>query len=242
MSPDDTDRGCEGDVAPLDLGHAFSDPTLLETALTHASLAQERDGSRGNERMEFLGDAVLDLVISRALYDVHPGWSEGTLTRARASLVNTGSLARRARAIGLGAHLRLGRSERKGRGGEKPSILANAFEATVAAVYLDGGLAAAETLVRKSFPEAWDPDAPPPQRDPKTRLNEWAVAELGAPLAYEGLVDHGEDAAEARFEVEVRLPDGAHKGRGPTRRDAERQAAAAALEAVGARDEGAGVR
>ena len=216
------------------LGHRFARPELLELALTHPSASFEADGSRGNERLEFLGDAVLDLVVSQLLYAAHTDWSEGDLTRARAALVNTGSLAGRARRLGLGAAAHLGRTERRGGGAEKESILANLFEALVAALYLDGGLEAAEALVRRLFPEAADPHASPPPRDAKTRLNEWAHARGTLPPRYRVLEDRGEGSGARRYRVAAELGDARlGEGEGGTKRSAERQAAEAALDALG---------
>ncbi|MDJ0789244.1 MAG: ribonuclease III [Myxococcota bacterium] len=217
------------------LGHAFADPEILERALTHSSYARMRDGDAGNERMEFLGDAVLDLVVSRGLYEAHPDWEEGVLTRARAALVNTESLAERAVAIGLDRSIRLGQTELQSRGQEKPSILANVFEAVVAALYLDGGLPVAEAFVRRVIPEACDPAAPPPERDPKTRLNEWAHRERVASPRYVTVNEAGEEAGALRFEVEALVGgEAVGFGVGPSKREAERAAARAALASLGA--------
>jgi len=224
--------GCgAAEASPLEsrLGHRFADPAQLERALTHPSAAFEADGTRGNERLEFLGDAVLDLVVSRLLFEVHPGWPEGDLTRARAALVNTGSLAARARELGLDAEARLGRTEEPA-GREKESILANLFEAVTGALYLDGGLAPVEGLVRRVFPEATDPAAEPPPRDPKTRLNEWAHARGSAPPRYATLEDRGEGGGERRFRAAVELEgERLAEGEGANKRAAERAAAEAAL-------------
>ena len=118
------------------LGHRFARLELLERALTHASRAHEQDVA-SNERLEFLGDAVLDLVVSDLLMEADPIADEGQLSRARAQLVNTGSLAERARRLELDQHLRLGKSEERSDGHEKPSILANVFEAVLGALYVD---------------------------------------------------------------------------------------------------------
>ena len=111
------------------LDYRFRDPSLLETALVHASLAGETHGDCGNERLEFLGDAVIDLVVAQLLYETHTAWDEGALTRARAGLVNKASLADRARQLDLGRFVRLGRTERREGGTEKDTILADVFEA-----------------------------------------------------------------------------------------------------------------
>jgi len=214
------------------LGHVFSDPALLATALTHASAAFERDGSRGNERLEFLGDAVLGLVVARLLYESHPDWREGELTRARAALVNGHVLARQARALGLVDYLVLGRTERRSGGAEKDRVLANLFEAVIGAVYLDGGVEPVQGLVMRCFADALAGDATL-QRDPKTRFQEWAHATLQATPRYAALSDSGVENSEDRFTVSVRVGEeewGAGSGR--TKQAAERAAAAAALARV----------
>jgi ribonuclease-3 len=214
------------------LGHRFADPTLLETALQHPSYAHEQDGTRGYERLEFLGDAVIGLAAARLLFEAHPTWEEGHLTRARAALVNTQALAGHARDLGIPEHVRLGRTERKA-GGEKDSILANVLEAVVGALYLDGGLEPVVALARQLFAGALAPDSDAFAADPKTRFQEWAHAERQATPRYVGVGDSGIEYDELRFEVEVRL-DGEVWGRaqGRTKRAAERAAAEQALARV----------
>jgi len=216
------------------LGHHFARPELLATALAHPSWSHERDGSRGNERLEFLGDAVLELVVGELLYEAHPGWDEGTLTRARAALVNTGALAARARLLDLGPHLLLGRSERASGGAEKERILADAFEAVLGALYLDGGLAAARRLALRVFADALR-DGVRPAGDAKTRLNEWAQARCGVTPVYLVVDENGREDDPGRWCIEVEVA-GARKasGRGRTKREAEQAAAAAALEVADA--------
>ena len=215
------------------LAHRFADRSLLDTALAHPSYAHEIDGSRGNERLEFLGDAVLDLAVARLLYETHPAWSEGDLTRARAAVVNTRALARSARQLGIGHHARLGRTERKTGGTDKDRILANVLEALVGAVYLDGGLEPVVALARRLFGELLVPGAPPLAADPKTRFQEWAHATHAATPRYVGVSDSGVENDEHRFVVEVRL-SGEVRGRGAgrTKRAAEQAAAAAALDPI----------
>jgi ribonuclease-3 len=212
------------------LGHRFADGSLLETALAHASYANEVDGSRGNERLEFLGDAVLDLVVARMLFEAHPEWTEGDLTRTRAALVNTRALARRARVLELGAHVRLGRTERKTGGSEKDSILACLLEALIGALYLDGGLAPAERFVRRILSDALAEGVAPHRGDPKTRFQEWAHAQLRATPRYALVADSGVENDDARFEVEVHVSEQLWgRGRGRTKRRAEQAAAHEAL-------------
>jgi ribonuclease-3 len=217
------------------LGHRFQDDQLLERALTHASTGQEgssRDAS--NERLEFLGDAVLDLLIADELFTAHPDWREGQLTWTRAALVNTRELAGRARELELGTHLHLGKSERQGRGALKETILANAFEAVVGAIYLDAGLEPVRALVRRLFADALDPDAPPPPRDAKMLFQEWAHRAHQTTPTWRVLSDSGDDDDPERFVAVACLGDDeVGRGAGRTKRAAEREAALAALAAVG---------
>jgi ribonuclease-3 len=213
------------------LGFVFEDRQLLETALTHTSLSYERNGSRGSERLEFLGDAVLDLAVAGLLYETHPGWSEGDLTRARAALVNAAALADKARSLDLGDYVRLGGSERQSGGFDKDSILAGLFESVLGAMYLDGGFEPVRALVCRIFPEAHDPDSARPEPDPKTRLNEWALARFGRAPSYQLTNDSGVEDADDRFTVELWLDGEAwSSGTGRSKRAAERIAALRALE------------
>ncbi len=214
------------------LGHVFSRPELLDTALTHASAAFERDGTCGNERLEFLGDAVLGLVVAELLFQSHPDWREGELTRARAALVNGHVLAQQALALGLAEYLVLGRTERSSGGAGKERVLANGFEAVIAALYLDGGFEPVRALVVRCFGEALAGEAML-QRDPKTHLQEWAHATLQTTPRYAVLKDSGVENAEDRFTVAVRLAEEpCGEGSGRTKQAAERAAASAALERV----------
>jgi ribonuclease-3 len=211
------------------LGHVFTDPALLETALMHASAAFERDGTRGNERLEFLGDAVLGLVVASLLYERHPGWREGELTRARAALVNGPVLAQKARALGLAEYFVLGRTERRSGGAEKDRVLANLFEAVIGAMYLDGGVEPVRRLVERCFGEALAGEGML-VRDPKTRFQEWAHATLRGTPRYAVLKDTGIEEAEDRFTVEVSVNEESWgTGSGRSKRSAERAAAAHAL-------------
>ncbi len=215
------------------LGYVFDDPELLELALWHPSYAHEVDGSRGNERLEFIGDAVLDLVVAELLYTAHPRWHEGDLTRVRASLVNTESLAALARELELPLHLKLGRTEHKGGGSEKDSILASLLEAILGAAYLDGGLEPARRLARRAFAPTLEADFEPPPADPKTRFQEWAHAAVQRTPGYHTLSDNGVENAEDRFLVEVSVDGESYgQGTGRSKRAAERAAAEAALARV----------
>jgi ribonuclease-3 len=213
-------------------GYRFRDVALLEVALTHPSAAYERDRSGGNERLEFLGDAVLDLAVARLLFAAHPDWREGELTRARAAIVNTRSLARRARHLGLGELMRLGRTEQRSGGERKERVLANLFEAVVAAIYLDGGMDPVNALVEREFGGEIKSGALL-ERDPKTRFQEWAHATLRDTPRYRLLRDSGIEEADDRFSVAVDV--GATcwgEGSGRSKRIAELAAAAAALARV----------
>jgi ribonuclease-3 len=211
------------------LGHVFRDVSLLEIALQHPSYAHEIDGSRGNERLEYLGDAVLGLAAARLLFEAHPDWDEGHLSRARAALVNRHALAEHARALGIPASARLGRTERKS-GAQKVRVLANLFEAAVGALYLDGGVEPVAALAGRLFAPALAPDAAVATADPKTRLQEWAHAQRQPTPCYAAVDDSGVEDDERRFEVEVRIEAEVWgRGRGRTKRAAERAAAEEAL-------------
>jgi len=213
--------------------HEFAESALIDLALTHASFAHELDGSRGNERLEFLGDAVLDLVIAEQLFDAHPDWSEGELTRARAALVNKRTLAESARSLGLGAHIRLGRTERISKGAEKDSILANCFEAVIGALYLDAGLVPVEAFLQRIFGKAVEEGSVGKRLDPKTEFQEWAHAEHGVTPRYRTINDTETDDDDNRFTVEVLLgEDPVGVGIGRTKRAAERVAAQSALDST----------
>ena len=215
-------------------GHRFRQRSLASIALAHPSYAHEVDGTRGNERLEFLGDAVLDLVVARTLFERRPEWAEGQLTRVRASLVNRRSLAERARALGLRDLVKLGKTERHTDGADKDSILANCFEAVVGALYLDGGLECVEPLVERCFADALDRDHVP--RDAKTAFQEWAHSEHRLTPSYRTIEDTGVDDDEDRFTVEVVVGEDCWgRGVGRTKRAAEMAAATAALAQDGAR-------
>ena len=217
------------------LHHRFGDPGLLETALVHASLAAEIGQGRGNERLEFLGDAVLDLVVAELLYEENPDWDEGGLTRARATLVKKDALAEQARALDLGAFVQLGRSEQLSGGADKDSILADCFEAVLGAIFLDGGLGPVRVLTESLFGDALRQG---PQTDPKTQFQEWANATRREYPRYETREDTGVEADERRFTVAVTL-EGRDWGTGVGRskRVAEREAAREALSAAESTDE-----
>ena len=203
------------------LDYRFRDSDLFLQALTHRSAP----GS-SNERLEFLGDAVLDVVVSEALYFARPDATEGDLSRLRAFLVRDTSLAGLAAELGLGRHLVLGSGERKAGGDRRESILADALEALFGAVYLDRGFEAAAGFVRRAFGARLE-DFPEVAelRDPKTRLQEWLQAR-GLDLPEYELVGVSGKAHRQRFEVRCMVPDWQPAvGKGTSRRAAEQAAA-----------------
>lgn len=226
------------------LGYHFRRRELLERALTHSSAIPELRAERSqespqggediadNERLEFLGDAVLELLTREYLLESFPDWSEGQLSKCRARLVNARSLHDAARRVRLGEHLRLGRGEEKTGGREKQAILADAFEAIVAAVYLEGGLAATRDLLKRllfeqAFEEGGEGIA---DSDRKSALQEFLQGQGKVPAEYRLTRESGPDHQKT-FEVEVWIAGErlAH-GEGSTKKEAERQAAQAALE------------
>lgn len=216
------------------LGYTFRDAKLLEHALTHSSYANEHreSGLSSNERLEFLGDAVLGLVAADHLYRARPDLPEGDLTRIRAALVCEESLVEVARKLELGRYLRLGKGEDSGGGRDRPSILADAMEAVLAAVYLDGGIVEARKLVRSLILDGGE--VPVNGRDYKTALQELVQRESGQMLTYRLTGEQGPDHAKI-FSVEVELnglPIGSGSGR--SKKEAEQAAAKAAIEKLSA--------
>ena len=210
---------------PEQLGHAFRRPQLLEQALTHRSF-----GATHNERLEFVGDAVLNCVIAVALFERFPAIPEGELSRVRASLVNRDTLARLARELSLGSAIRLGEGEVRSGGGERPSILADALEAIFGAVFVDAGFAAARAVIERVYAmEFVDLDPAALGKDPKTRLQEWLQARRIAVPEYVIIEVSGEAHAQT-FTIECRIAALAivALGRGANRRAAEQAAADAA--------------
>lgn len=212
------------------LGYDFRNPALLVEALTHPTYAYEMGGP-SNQRLEFLGDAVLTLVVSRYLYDRFPDWPEGTLSRVRAALVAAPTLAARARHLGVGEVLRLGKGEQRMGGRDRESNLADALEALVAALYLDGGLEAARALVlRELEPEVEAARTGRLHPNHKAQLLEWAQRWTGQPPEYEVVAEEGPTHAR-RFRVRVLVGgQAAGEGQGTSKRAAEQQAAREALE------------
>jgi ribonuclease-3 len=208
------------------------DPQLLERALTHRSYAYEHGGLPTNERLEFLGDAVLGLVVTDALYSTHPDLPEGSLAKLRASVVNTRALADVARTLELGRWLRLGRGEEVTGGRDKNSILADTMEAVLGAVYLDRGIAAVTGVVRALFdPLMRAASEEGAALDWKTALQELGAARgLGVP-AYR-IAESGPDHAKS-FVAEVAMGgEVCGSGSGRSKKEAEQNAAEAAYAAL----------
>lgn len=214
------------------LGYRFSNPDLLRQALVHRSYLNENPGFGlpDNERLEFLGDVVLSLVVAETLFRRFPDLPEGKLTRLRAWLVRTETLARWARELDLGADLLLSRGEEQTGGRNRPSILASAFEAVLGAVYLDGGLEAVRRVllpfVERELENLQDPDE---VLDPKTRLQEVTQARWQVTPSYVTVHQSG-PSHRRKFTVEVRLGDRVlATGQGSSKQAAEQEAARAAL-------------
>lgn len=209
------------------VGHRFARPELLERALRHRSA-----GAPHNERLEFLGDALVDLIVAEALCERWPQADEGALTRARAELVRESALATIARRLDLGPRLALGPGEMKTGGHRRDSILADALEAVVAAIHLDAGYDACRSTVLPWFEPAMAALPPPNKvgKDAKTRLQEWLQARQRPLPVYTLLAEEGEEH-ERTFLVSCTLaqPALATEGSGSSRRAAEQVAAEAAL-------------
>jgi ribonuclease-3 len=215
------------------LGHQFRDPALLRTALTHRSYANERrrEGVEDNERLEFLGDAVLGWVVSTLLWEHFPGASAGEMTRRRADLVCETALHQIAQQLGIGEALRLGRGEARSGGRNKPRLLASAFEACIAAVYLDGDSAAAAAVARRLLTPQLAATSPGAS-DFKTRVQELVQQSGAPPPRYELLETSGPDHAR-EFRVALRV--NGHclgEGLGRSKLEAEQAAAARAYQAL----------
>jgi ribonuclease III len=213
------------------LAYNFRDENLLRLALTHPSVAHESGvASAHNQRLEFLGDSVLGLVLSRQLYEKFPGADEGVLTKSRAKLVNHQALSERGRALGLGAHLILSRGEEASGGRERAGALADAFEALLGAIFLDGGFAAAREFILHEFSAAFGELGELSGIDnPKGELQE--LLQSRSPNAPEYQLVSASGADHARdFECAV-LHEGAElaRGRGKSKKAAESDAALAAL-------------
>lgn len=215
------------------LGYQFHDRALLAAALIHSSYANEHrgEGLESNERLEFLGDSVLGFVTAEYLFARHPDMPEGDLTRIRAALVCEKSLYEVALRVGLGEQLRLGRGEEQGGGRQRPSILADATEAVFAAVYLDGGMAAASALIHRVLLDCQREEVvEEKRRDYKTALQELVQRSANGELHYRMVREYGPDH-DKTFVAEA-LVDGrsVSTGEGRSKKEAEQMAAKSALE------------
>jgi ribonuclease III len=210
--------------------HAFGKPELLERALTHSSYANEHRVLSHNERMEFLGDAILNFVISEHLMQLCPDATEGDLSRLRASLVSETSLAEIARKIQLGRYLLLGKGEEQTGGRDKESILANCLEALIAAVYLDAGMEPSRAFVIRFFGDnIRKASSTGMTLDYKTELQERCQEHLKQLPEYRVISESGPDH-QKQFEVEIRINnDVLGRGSGKSKKEAEQHAAQAAL-------------
>lgn len=208
------------------LGHVFRRPELLRQALTHRSFSADH-----NERLEFVGDSILNCAIALALYLRFPGIPEGELSRIRANLVNKDTLYRLAQALGLGDAIRLGEGELRSGGAARPSILADALEAMFGAIFVDGGFAAADAAIGRVYAGELARVDPGLAKDPKTRLQEWLQGRKLSVPEYDVAAIRGEAHLQT-FDVVCRIPALAiaAEGSGTSRRSAEQAAAAAAYE------------
>ena len=218
------------------IGYRFRDPSLLRTALTHASYTNEK-GETSYERLEFLGDAVLQIVISRYLFLRFPDIPEGVLTRYRQHLVCEATLARIATSLSLGSYLLLGRGEDAGNGRSRPSILADTVESTLAAVYLDGGMDVVEPLLLRLMRPELDKCVENRHGDYKTRLQQLVEQDGRESLEYTVISRRGPDHAPV-YVIEARINSNAvGTGEGTSKHDAEQAAAREALRLFGILEE-----
>lgn len=215
------------------IGYSFKNPRLLENALTHSSYANEGNrGLKSNERLEFLGDSVLGFITARYLFDRETG-PEGELTKLRAALVCEKALFSYARQLGLGECLLLGKGEQQTGGAERPSILADAFEAVIAAIYLDGGLEPVKTFLIPFLEQERSQQRRPKFKDYKTLLQEIVQQNPGEKIEYELKGESGPDHNK-QFLMEVHLNSNViGTGRGRSKKEAEQQAAREALKLMG---------
>lgn len=211
----------------------FKDDNLLELALTHRSWVNENPKSKGtNERLEFLGDAVLEFVVSNELYKNFPEKEEGYLTALRANLVNTKNLSEFARKIGLGSEIKLSKGEEDGGGRNNSSLLADTVEAVIGALFLDQGIDAADKFIKENILFNLEERSKMPLKDPKSRLQEIVQArKLSAPR-YQVVSEEGPDH-DKKFVIEVVIDGKSEaKGEGKNKSEAEQNAAMSALKTI----------
>ena len=216
------------------IGYTFQNHSLLETALTHSSYANEKHGEdcESYERLEFLGDSILGFTAAEFLYGYQPALPEGSMTRLRAELVCESSLHKTALALDLGRYMRLGKGEERSGGRERPSILADMVEAIIAAIYLDAGLEQAKAFILRHVLADVEIGAEHRNRDYKTALQELVQRKADQHIAYELIGESGPDHNK-RFTFRVSINGvSAGEGTGRTKKEAEQMAACQALEAL----------
>jgi ribonuclease-3 len=214
-------------------GYRFKDEALLENALTHSSYLHEHvdEAARDFERLEFLGDAVVDLVVGEELYRRFPDATEGELTALRAALVSSAALAEVGRRLGLPERARLGRGEEDTGGRGRAGLAASLYESVVGAIYLESGLGEASALVHRTMGDAIDATVTAPRKSPKTLLQEWAQA-AHHPLPIYRTLDVSGPEHRRDFVVQVEAAGNVAQGSGPSKRVAEEAAAAKLMELV----------
>lgn len=217
------------DALEQKLGYRFRDRALLETALTHSSYANEHPPQRSNERLEFLGDAVLGFYTAQTIFSTRPDMPEGEMSRLRAELVCEASLHQVALLLGLSNYLRLGRAEEGNAGRSRPSILADAVEAIIAAIFTDGGLECAERFIYEQILVDGLKGRRFVHEDYKTMLQELLQQNGGAAPSYEIIGESGPDH-DKTFKARVLFPHGHADGVGKSKKEAERAAARVAWE------------
>jgi ribonuclease III len=214
------------------LHYRFNAKSLLEEALRHSSFVNEQEDPnlRDNERLEFLGDAVLNLIIGHILMQRYPELKEGDLSRTRANLVNESKLAKIARSIDLGSYIRLGKGEIQTKGSEKNSILADTFEAIIAAIYLDGGFDAVFRIIEANFLPFLNSHHPAgDHHDYKSKLQELAQEQQGTIPQYTVIREEGPDH-DKTFWIALKVFDIEAQGSGKSKKTAEQDAARQAIE------------
>jgi ribonuclease III len=219
--------------------YSFKNLSLLKQALTHRSYANEHpeDDSGHNERFEFLGDAVLNLVLSDLLLKKFPDLSEGAISKIRAGLVNEKKLAQIAGLLGLGNYLMIGRGEELTEGRQKPSLLGDALEAFLGVVFLDGGFKSASRIIHRLFQSQFETDLPKSAGDYKTTLQEYCQGKLKQVPTYHLVKEEGPDHKKV-FLVQVRINDQVvGMGEGKTKKEAQQKAAQKALLHLGSQEE-----
>lgn len=226
---------CEIGEIQEKIGYTFKDEKQLREALTHRSYANEHRHLKikDNERLEFLGDAILDLIISHYLFEAYPNMPEGDLSKIRASIVCEASLAKVAKAIGLGTYILLGKGEERTGGRQRVSILADLFEAITGAILVDGGFDEAEAFLRRTLIASVAHTAPEDlYTDYKTLLQEYIQKESVTPLVYEVTGESGPDHDKDFYVKVYHEKSCLGEGVGKSKKEAEQQAAKVALKAV----------